>query len=247
MEEAARIISKAFTNCVTDRYATHGERHIFEGLRRIRQSAYAESRRWGVYYVVGLILKCYFRVRLSRFEVLLVVRTAECIRTITTDQTYLTIEKYSESNRSKPGYSTVISISAVASGWSIYSQNYRDTSHIYHQVTHRYYIGMLKFLSEEYAQVRRDIRFQETPYSEPDSRSKSLPKLSITAMWTRNAIKSMSISVCHASISNGSQTHPYVSHSLAHPARTFTHPSSPRPIPRSRRSLLAFPCRHPEG
>lgn len=25
-------------------------------------SPYAESRKWGVYYVVGLILKCYFRV-----------------------------------------------------------------------------------------------------------------------------------------------------------------------------------------
>ncbi|KZT05561.1 COP9 signalosome complex subunit 12 [Laetiporus sulphureus 93-53] len=46
MEEAARIISKAFSSCVTD-----------------RQSPYAESRKWGVYYVVGLILKCYFRVK----------------------------------------------------------------------------------------------------------------------------------------------------------------------------------------
>ncbi|EPS98745.1 hypothetical protein FOMPIDRAFT_46713 [Fomitopsis schrenkii] len=46
MEEAARIISKAFSSCVTD-----------------RTSPYAESRKWGVYYVVGLILKCYFRVK----------------------------------------------------------------------------------------------------------------------------------------------------------------------------------------
>jgi len=44
MEEAARIISKAFSNCITDRTST-----------------YQESRRWGVYYVVGLILKSYFR------------------------------------------------------------------------------------------------------------------------------------------------------------------------------------------
>lgn len=29
---------------------------------RLRQSPIAESRKWGVYYVVGLILKSYFRV-----------------------------------------------------------------------------------------------------------------------------------------------------------------------------------------
>ncbi|KAI9447934.1 hypothetical protein H4582DRAFT_2107372 [Lactarius indigo] len=46
MEEAARIISKAFSSCVTDRTST-----------------YQMSRKWGVYYVVGLVLKSYFRVR----------------------------------------------------------------------------------------------------------------------------------------------------------------------------------------
>ncbi|KAJ3533384.1 hypothetical protein NM688_g7288 [Phlebia brevispora] len=51
MEEAARVISKAFTSCVTD-----------------RQSPYAESRKWGVYYVVGLILKSYFRLTQSRIK-----------------------------------------------------------------------------------------------------------------------------------------------------------------------------------
>lgn len=33
-----------------------------------RQSPYAESRKWGVYYVVGLILKCYFRVCLHSMD-----------------------------------------------------------------------------------------------------------------------------------------------------------------------------------
>ncbi|TFK25971.1 COP9 signalosome complex subunit 12 [Coprinopsis marcescibilis] len=46
MEEAARIITKAFGLCMTD-----------------RTSPYEESRKWGIYYVVGLVLKCYFRVR----------------------------------------------------------------------------------------------------------------------------------------------------------------------------------------
>ncbi|TDL29378.1 hypothetical protein BD410DRAFT_779778 [Rickenella mellea] len=46
MEEAARIITKAFANCVAD-----------------RTSPIAESRKWGVYYIVGLVMKCYFRVK----------------------------------------------------------------------------------------------------------------------------------------------------------------------------------------
>jgi hypothetical protein len=45
MEEAARIISKAFGLCMTDRISPPDQ-----------------SRKWGVYYVVGLVLKCYFRV-----------------------------------------------------------------------------------------------------------------------------------------------------------------------------------------
>lgn len=31
--------------------------------KKLRVSPYAESRKWGMYYVVGLVLKCYFRVR----------------------------------------------------------------------------------------------------------------------------------------------------------------------------------------
>ncbi|KAF9057815.1 hypothetical protein BJ165DRAFT_1398019 [Panaeolus papilionaceus] len=46
MEESARIITKAFGSCVTD-----------------RTSPPDQSRKWGVYYVVGLILKCYFRIK----------------------------------------------------------------------------------------------------------------------------------------------------------------------------------------
>jgi len=45
MEEAARIITKAFGLCLTD-----------------RTSPPDQSRKWGVYYIVGLVLKCYFRV-----------------------------------------------------------------------------------------------------------------------------------------------------------------------------------------
>ncbi|TRM67840.1 hypothetical protein BD626DRAFT_545149 [Schizophyllum amplum] len=46
MEEAARVIMKAFTHCVTD-----------------RSSPPDRSRKWGVYYVAGLVFKCYFRLK----------------------------------------------------------------------------------------------------------------------------------------------------------------------------------------
>lgn len=32
-------------------------------MQQFRQSPARESRKWGVYYVVGLVMKCYFRVR----------------------------------------------------------------------------------------------------------------------------------------------------------------------------------------
>ncbi|KAI6152430.1 hypothetical protein BKA82DRAFT_4111168 [Pisolithus tinctorius] len=45
MESAAGVVAKAFSMCMTD-----------------RTSPPDLSRKWGIYYVVGLIMKCYFRV-----------------------------------------------------------------------------------------------------------------------------------------------------------------------------------------
>ncbi|CAE6413535.1 Protein CSN12 homolog [Rhizoctonia solani AG-1 IB] len=45
MEDTARLANKAFSNCVTD-----------------RTSPPSESRKWGIYYVVGIVMKCYFKV-----------------------------------------------------------------------------------------------------------------------------------------------------------------------------------------
>ncbi|KAF8685612.1 PCI domain [Rhizoctonia solani] len=45
MEDTARLANKAFSNCVTD-----------------RTSSPSESRKWGIYYVVGIVMKCYFKV-----------------------------------------------------------------------------------------------------------------------------------------------------------------------------------------
>ncbi|RDB19790.1 Protein CSN12 [Hypsizygus marmoreus] len=99
MEEAARIIAKAFGNCMTD-----------------RTSPPDQSRKWGVYYVVGLVLKCYFRVkRISLAK--------NVLRALDANSDIPPLELYPRS----------------------------------HQVTYRYYLGMLSFLNEEYAKSEQEL------------------------------------------------------------------------------------------
>ncbi|KAF8645493.1 hypothetical protein AX16_007778 [Volvariella volvacea WC 439] len=99
MEEAARIITKAFGNCMTD-----------------RTSPPDQSRKWGVYYVVGLILKCYFRIKRISLS-------KNILRAL-------------EANTDIPPLSS-------------FPRS--------HQVTYRYYIGMLSFLNEEYTKSEQEL------------------------------------------------------------------------------------------
>ncbi|KAF7352242.1 Protein CSN12 [Mycena venus] len=99
MVEAARIVAKAFSNCMTD-----------------RNSPPDESRKWGVYYVVGLAMKCYFKVR--RISL-----TKNIIKVLENNADIPALENYPRS----------------------------------HQVTYRYYIGMLSFLNEEYAKAEQEL------------------------------------------------------------------------------------------
>ncbi|CAL1700282.1 unnamed protein product [Somion occarium] len=99
MEEAARIISKAFSNCITD-----------------RSSPYAESRRWGIYYVVGLVLKSYFRVKRISLS-------KNIVRAIDATPDIPPLSAYPRS----------------------------------HQVTYRYYLGMLNFLSEDFSKAEQEL------------------------------------------------------------------------------------------
>ena len=74
MEDAARTIAKAFGNCLSD-----------------RTSPIEQSRKWGVYYIVGLVLKSYFR---ASHRHLLCMLTS----TILSDKTDITVKKYSASS-----------------------------------------------------------------------------------------------------------------------------------------------------
>ncbi|EJD01368.1 uncharacterized protein FOMMEDRAFT_135593 [Fomitiporia mediterranea MF3/22] len=99
MEEAARILTKAFTHCVTD-----------------RTSPPAESRKWGIYYVVGLVMKCYFRVKR-------IALSRNILRAL-------------EANRDIPPLSS-------------YPRA--------HQVTYRYYIGVIAFLNEDFEKAEQEL------------------------------------------------------------------------------------------
>ncbi|KAG5726026.1 CSN12 like protein [Termitomyces sp. T112] len=99
MEDAARTIAKAFGNCVTD-----------------RTSPPDQSRKWGIYYVVGLVLKCYFRVKRISLS-------KNILRAL-------------DANTDIPAL-------------SLYPRS--------HQVTYRYYLGMLSFLNEDYAKSEQEL------------------------------------------------------------------------------------------
>ncbi|KAF8961117.1 hypothetical protein BDZ97DRAFT_1664852 [Flammula alnicola] len=106
MEESARIIAKAFGHCMTD-----------------RTSPPDQSRKWGVYYVVGLVLKSYFRAS----SLIL------CVKRISLSKSIL---RALEANNDIPP------LSAFPRS---------------HQVTFRYYIGMLSFLNEEFAKAEEEL------------------------------------------------------------------------------------------
>ncbi|KAH0587997.1 hypothetical protein H2248_006740 [Termitomyces sp. 'cryptogamus'] len=99
MEDAARTIAKAFGNCMTD-----------------RTSPPDQSRKWGIYYVVGLVLKCYFRVKRISLS-------KNILRAL-------------DANTDIPAL-------------SLYPRS--------HQVTYRYYLGMLSFLNEDYAKSEQEL------------------------------------------------------------------------------------------
>ncbi|THH11476.1 hypothetical protein EW145_g621 [Phellinidium pouzarii] len=101
MEEAARIITKAFSHCVTD-----------------RSSPAAESRKWGVYYAVGLVIKCYFRVKR-------IALSRNILRAL-------------EANKDIPPLSS-------------YPRA--------HQVTYRYYIGVIAFLNEDFEKAEQELTY----------------------------------------------------------------------------------------
>ncbi|KAF8549697.1 hypothetical protein OG21DRAFT_1599065 [Imleria badia] len=99
LESAAGVVAKAFSNCMTD-----------------RTSPADQSRKWGIYYVVGLVLKCYFRVKRISLS-------KNILRALDANPDIPPLTAYPRS----------------------------------HQVTYRYYLGMLSFLNEDYAKAEQEL------------------------------------------------------------------------------------------
>ncbi|KAF7293607.1 PCI domain-containing protein [Mycena indigotica] len=97
--EAARVVARAFSNCMTDRV-----------------SPPEESRKWGVYYIVGLVMKCYFKVKWISL-------TKNIIKALENTNDIPELADYPRA----------------------------------HQVTYRYYIGMLAFLDEEFSKAEQEL------------------------------------------------------------------------------------------
>nr|GAT59295.1 predicted protein [Mycena chlorophos] len=97
--EAARVVAKTFSACLMD-----------------RTSPIEESRKWGVYYVVGLVMKCYFKVKK-------IALTKNILKALNNNNEIPALEDYPRG----------------------------------HQVTYRYYIGMLAFLDEDFAKAEKEL------------------------------------------------------------------------------------------
>ncbi|KAG8901299.1 COP9 signalosome (CSN) subunit [Tulasnella sp. 403] len=89
LEDAARLCNKAFTDCVMDR------------------ATGPESRKWGIYHVVGLIFKCYFsvnRIALSR----------NIIRALSANKDIPPLEQYPRADQASSSPSSWISLSFLS-------------------------------------------------------------------------------------------------------------------------------------
>ncbi|KAF7322058.1 PCI domain-containing protein [Mycena kentingensis (nom. inval.)] len=96
---ATHVMQKAFSCCMTD-----------------RTSPVEESRKWGVYYVASLIMKCYFKVKKISL-------TRNIIKALENNADIPDLGQYPRS----------------------------------HQVTYRYYIGMIAFLNEDFVKAEKEL------------------------------------------------------------------------------------------
>ncbi|KAF9971732.1 COP9 signalosome (CSN) subunit [Actinomortierella ambigua] len=98
LEDCARILNKAFTSCITDR------------------APMRESRKWGTYYMIGLLFRTYFKLKSLNLckNVLRAVSVSE-------------LPSLSEFPKA-------------------------------HQVTFRYYTGVLSFYKEEFKKAEEDLQ-----------------------------------------------------------------------------------------
>lgn len=114
LEDAARVLNKIFTTCLSDRYDPSQKRLIRPKNRR---APLEESRKWGIYYIINLLFKTYFRLN----SISLSKNILKAIQAYRGDMPTL------------------------------------DVFPKAHQVTFKYYVGVINFLEESYEEVRHDL------------------------------------------------------------------------------------------
>ena len=123
LEDAARVINRMFTLCISDRYVAIEENvNITPDRRTLAESAISrapleESRKWGLYYTTNLLFKTYFKLN-------------------------------------SIGLSKNILRALSASKTDMPSLESFPRSHI---VTFKYYVGVIQFLEEDYAQAEENL------------------------------------------------------------------------------------------
>lgn len=66
LEDAARVINRMFTLCISDRYVAYSMSIHTSDIRAHccgHRAPIEESRKWGLYYTTNLLFKTYFKVR----------------------------------------------------------------------------------------------------------------------------------------------------------------------------------------
>jgi hypothetical protein len=121
LEDAARVINRMFTLCISDRYVVVDRKHCTHPmsppntvLMVLARAPLEESRKWGLYYTANLQFKTYFKLN-SPSLCKNVIRALGAGRTDMPD-----LDAFPRS----------------------------------HIVTWKYYVGVLRFLEEDYAGVR---------------------------------------------------------------------------------------------
>lgn len=113
LEDAARQLNRIFTICLSDRYVYPSFRHIDSYVLTARRAPLDESRKWGIYYIINLLFKTYFKLN----SISLSKNILKAIQAYRGDM---------------PGL---------------------EAFPMAHQVTFKYYVGVILFLEENYVEV----------------------------------------------------------------------------------------------
>ena len=163
LEDAARVINRMFTLCISDRYVGFKLTRPFQELLVIHcaktcvasRAPLDESRKWGLYYTTNLLFKTYFKLN----SVGLSKNILRALSASKTDMPEL------------------------------------DTFPKSHIVTFKYYVGVIQFLEEDYANAETNLTtaYSLCHYASPRNKELILTYLIPTRLLTSHRLPSAAI------------------------------------------------------